>query len=242
MARTLAGRRATEAHRLAQTRLGADTVSYISDLWELIDPADLDATVARWLRAALPYVRSQHDASARLAAAYLRTFRSIEAPDATPLRLPPPPTFNPAQAATSLTVTGPVTVRTATGAGQTIDAASDAGLSASARAAMRLALNGGRRAIVNGANADPDAQGWARATSGNPCAFCDMLASRGPVYSEETGDFEAHDGCSCTAEPVYPGSEWPPGARAARALWDESTRGYSGNAAINAFRRARAAT
>lgn len=242
MAATAAGARLTEGHRLAQSRLGASVVRQMAGLWPLLDPEDLDATVERWLRLALPVVRSQHDASARLAAAYLRTFRSIEAPDLPPLRLPPPPTFDPAQATTSLTVTGPVTVRTATGAGQTIAAASDAGLSASARAAMRLALNGGRRAIVNGANADPDTQGWARATSGNPCAFCDMLASRGPVYSEETGDFEAHDGCSCTAEPVYPGSEWPPGAREARALWDESTRGYSGNAAINAFRRARAAT
>ena len=236
MAATAAGARLTEGHRLAQTRLGASVVRQMAGLWPLLDPEDLDATVERWLRLALPVVRSQHDASARLAAAYLRTFRSIEAPDLPPLRLPPPPAFNPAQATTSLTVTGPVTVRTATGAGQTIAAASDAGLSASARAAMRLALNGGRSTIVDGVNADTDAQGWARATSGNPCAFCAMLASRGPAYSEESVGFEAHDGCSCSAEPVYDrDADWPAGSDLYRGLWQEA-KAADGDTTAN-FRR-----
>jgi len=237
MAATAAGAALTESHRLAQARLGRSVVRQMAGLWSLIDPADLDATVERWLRLAVPVVERNHDQSARLAAAYLRTFRTIEAPDLPPLQLPPPPTFVPAQATTSLTVTGPVTVRASTAAGAAIQAASDAGLAQSAAAAMRLTLNGGRDTIVGAVNADPAAQGWARATSGDPCAFCAALASRGPAYSEDSVGFEAHDGCSCTAEPVYDAdADWPAGAREFRDLWNEVTRGEPDQMA--AFRRA----
>jgi hypothetical protein len=30
-----------------------------------------------------------------------------------------------------------------------------------------------------------------------------MLAGRGSVYSADTAEFEAHDHCGCSAEPVY---------------------------------------
>jgi hypothetical protein len=35
------------------------------------------------------------------------------------------------------------------------------------------------------------------------CDFCEMLADRGAVYGEASADFEAHDHCSCSAEPVF---------------------------------------
>lgn len=233
MAATAAGAALTESHRLAQAGHLPYDAAAEAGLWSLIDPADLDATVERWLRLAVPVVERNHDQSARLAAAYLRTFRTIEAPDLPPLQLPPPPTFVPAQATTSLTVTGPVTVRTATAAGSSLPAASDAGLSASARAAMRLALNAGRDTIVGAVNADPAAQGWARATSGNPCSFCAMLASRGPAYSEETVGFEAHDGCGCSAEPIYsPDADWPAGSRQYQDLWRQA-KAEPGDTAAN---------
>jgi hypothetical protein len=40
-------------------------------------------------------------------------------------------------------------------------------------------------------------------TSGNACDFCSMLADRGAVYGEASAEFEAHDHCSCSAQPVY---------------------------------------
>lgn len=51
---------------------------------------------------------------------------------------------------------------------------------------------------------------WRRVTDGKPCAFCAMLAARGPVYvSEVSSSFESHPGCGCTCEPcAYDPSEW----------------------------------
>lgn len=57
--------------------------------------------------------------------------------------------------------------------------------------------------------------GYARVMTGREtCAFCAMLASRGPVYSEDTVTRRAdghryHDGCDCRAQLVIEGKPWP---------------------------------
>ncbi|MEO3851747.1 hypothetical protein ABGB09_29665 [Streptomyces sp. B8F3] len=84
-------------------------------------------------------------------------------------------------------------------------------------AAERHARDAGREAIVDAARHDPAALGYARrALSGNPCAFCLMLVSRGPVYKTATsallrdgGGEPYHDHCSCVAVPVFHRERWP---------------------------------
>ena len=70
-------------------------------------------------------------------------------------------------------------------------------------AAQKYALQPGRDTVRQSAIADPGSAGWARVTSGNACEFCEMLAGRGAVYSEESIDFDAHDRCLCAAVPVW---------------------------------------
>lgn len=68
--------------------------------------------------------------------------------------------------------------------------------------------------------------GWARVLAGETnCAFCAMLASRGPVYhSEGTASFDAHDGCDCGATLVVKGERWEgeDEFKALRALWEDA--------------------
>lgn len=49
-------------------------------------------------------------------------------------------------------------------------------------------------------------------SSGGPCGFCAMLASRGPVYKTSTSAGARvsafHDHCRCTVVPVYTSREW----------------------------------
>lgn len=48
-----------------------------------------------------------------------------------------------------------------------------------------------------------------RVTVGKTCAFCCMLAARGPVYTKDTAAFQAHVYCDCTYEPVdVPNAKW----------------------------------
>lgn len=238
MAATAEAARLSEAHRLAQVRLGAQTVRQIRTAWRLLDPTDLDGTTGRWLRVALPIVQANHGISARLAADYIVAFKTLEVGSGTTPILSR--AADSRAVAASLVVTGPASMKAGMTRGEPLARVIDIAEARSARAAMRHSLDGGRGTLFATVEADADALGWARTTSGNPCAFCAMLASRGPVYSKRSVDFQAHDGCHCTAEPVYRrDADWPSGSRQYRELWDEVTAGERDQ--LNAFRRAFAA-
>lgn len=254
MASSPEARRLTEAHRRAQNRLGAQTVQQMRAVWRLLDFDDLDGSTPNWLRIAVPMVRAQARTSSSLAATYYRNFRAMElglgAASFTPtLALPPASDA----IATSLTVTGPSTVKRATMQGKTADQAMDLGLSRTGKAAMRHALSGGRRTLEGSITSDRSAVGYARVASGSACAFCAMLASRGAVYlsRDAAGSVvgrdgrprgtrslgsDYHDGCGCSVEPVYDrNAAPPPGAERYDELWQEAKR-MDGDTAKN-FRR-----
>lgn len=241
MAATLEARRLTEAHRKAQAQLGAETVRLVLAAWNLLDLEDLDRTFENWLQVLVPIIRSQRRTSATLAANYLQTFRTLELGLAAGRLAPVIADDVPlTQLATSLLVTGPVSIRSNLARKVPVHRALDKAKTASAGAAMRHALNGGRQTIVQSLDGDDKALGWARTTSGSPCSFCAMLVGRGPVYrGERSANFEAHDNCSCSAEPVYrDDAAWTPGARRYADLWEKSTAGLGGDEARNAFRLA----
>jgi hypothetical protein len=111
--------------------------------------------------------------------------------------------------------------------------------------AQAITLDAGRNELIEAVERDTEAKGWARVTKPGACSFCLMLAIRGPVYSRETVGFRAHTNaksgatCRCAAEPLFGRFyEAPAHIREAGALWDTSTNGFKGQAAINEFRRA----
>jgi|SRR5690625_113607 len=74
--------------------------------------------------------------------------------------------------------------------------------------ASRRILNFGRKSIMDSSLADPAADGWQRTGIGE-CQFCEMLISRGAVYSASTADFAPHDNCKCSAVPAFGGQPRP---------------------------------
>lgn len=222
MARTDAGAVLTVQHRQTQLRLRARALQDYQRIWPLWqgDPR----TFNRLVEASVPLVRAHHRVSAAVAAAYYDSFRRAEQADgdATP-RLAPPVEVE--RVIASLYVTGRVATGKAILAGQSPQAAMQTAFVRTSGALSRHVLSGGRDTLILSAAEDRAAQGWARVTGGEPCGFCAMLASRGPVYSEDTVDFQAHDHCSCSAEPSYDGSEWPGRAREFRQLWREHAEG-----------------
>ena len=230
MATTTEGRRLTEQHRILQRRLAALTVAQMRQLWRLLDPENLPASSEDWLTATVAMIERNHAASAALSARYFVQFRQTEVRDGA-FQLPPAPILNREQATTSLTVTGISRV-----------AQGKAAVDTAAAAAVRLVLNGGRGTLVDAVEADPVALGWIRVTDGDPCAFCALLASRGPTFkSQGSAGFQAHDSCACTAEPVYDrNTEWPGRNREWADLYSEVAQGQPDP--LNAFRRAYEAT
>jgi hypothetical protein len=114
--------------------------------------------------------------------------------------------------------------------------------------ARRHAQQPARDVVQNVADEWPGVA-WARVLTGpRSCAFCAMLASRGPVYTSETSALykggervdKYHDDCDCEAVLVQNYSTWE-GRRAhllLAKLWEDSTEGFSGRRSMNAFRRA----
>lgn len=247
MARTPAGKALTEQHYQAQLRIRALALRDFTRLWPLWT-GDA-ASFQRLVQAAVVLVRANYQLSSGLSAAYFQAFRTAEEPGGhADARLADP--MGPEaedRLVSSLYATGKFSVERALAAGKSAEVARQTALTTTSGTGTRNVLNGGRGTLLRSIGADPKAEGWARVTSGSPCAFCALLASRGPVYlTEDTAEFQAHDHCSCTAEGSYWDSEWPGRAREFHDLYNEATleahevgnldRGTS-NDLLNAFRR-----
>ncbi|MEU5976381.1 hypothetical protein [Streptomyces sp. NPDC047315] len=233
-------------YRLRQAQLSARLVRQISSTWrDLVDPARVDAS---WpaLRAALAamVMVSRAESTATASSFYLEARRTAGvADDGFRPRAPDPLDW--AQLATTLDITGPITFKKAIAAGKTPAQAVDAAAVRLAGSTQYTALQGGRQLIQQAIEEDSGATGYARVTDEDPCAWCAMLASRGPVYKTAVtagdprrGGDRYHPLCACQAVPAFTMDE--PFIGVAEQLYDDwlrETRGYGGKNAVNAFRR-----
>lgn len=237
-----------DQHRQLQARLAAGTMRTAILAWPtLIRERD----EARWLALMLSVIRRDRGASAALARNYFTAYRVLErVPGTFDPELPADPPDD--QLITSMIVTGPRALQAATDRAGGALAPTDARkiMESNARAAQRHVLNGARGVVDDILQRDPATSGYMRLTDGDPCYFCAMLASRGPVYKDDSfddsdprfsgaGDQKVHDGCGCSLVPIYGSgqvalTQWKKYER----LWQASTKGTSGAAAVKAFRSA----
>jgi hypothetical protein len=190
----------TQRHRAQQIVVQRDTVRRVRSVWPALDWADLDGTYPALAAKVAPIVAANRRTSSALASAYTKAMRAKHVRGSfTPIPAPPVPA---GQFTTSLQVTSVVALKKAASHGTPAEQALLDALVQASGAMSRLALDGGRFTVTRTSVADPRCRGWERVGVGE-CDFCAMLLGRGAVYSEETADFEAHDHCQCSAEPVY---------------------------------------
>jgi hypothetical protein len=242
----VAGAEEAQRFRRTQALLAAQMARQILRVWrELMNPAKVDASWPAVRAALMPIVQQARDQSAVLAgAAYMEARRQAGVPDGSfdpegPLQL----AIDRLEA--SLDVTGPVEFKKAIAAGKSPQQAMDAAAVRMVGSAQYLALEGGRSVMKQSIDADEMATGWSRVTDNDPCAWCAMLASRGPVYksAKSAGDPRQggntyHDHCGCQAWPAFTLDE--PFVGIAEKLyddWRQVTRGTGGRNAVNAWRR-----
>lgn len=235
MALTPAGEALSEEHRRRQVQLRLLITAQLARLWGAMDLEDVDASWAALEPGVLAIVSNGRRISEQLASSYYRDFRLAEGikgglPDLVASR------EWRAAAQASLEITGPIAAKKLllARAPRPLDVA----LVRLTGSATRIVGNGGRDLIVGAAGRDRASVGFARVTSGTPCAFCAMLSGRGPQYrSAGTAGFHAHDHCSCYPEPVYGRrTKWPGRGREFQDLYRSSTQGEDNPLA--AFRRA----
>lgn len=207
MALTAEGRLLTDAHRRQQLALAARAVDESKPIWSRVLTAQ-----TTWLAVQLSIIRQFHGESERLAEAYLREYREAEGVAESFIQSAP---FSTPEMMSTMLVAGPYSVKNFIKGGNDPGSAIGSGFSKASGMIRRQVLSGGRMLIDRTAAGDSNAVGWRRVTDGDPCTFCAMLASRGPVYrSAEKAEsiagtgLEYHGHCGCTAEIVY--GEWTP--------------------------------
>lgn len=193
----------TSRHRAGQLLVRKNTIQQVGRLWPLLDYEDLDGSVKKLAGPVANVVSASRQTSSGLSAAYMRQFRASKGiKGSTDLVLAD--ALNADQFLSSLTTVSVANIKKATANGVVRDVAMANGRTLTVNAMARLALDAGRSTVLRTADHDPAADGWQRVLGGPGCDFCQQQAGRGAIYfSEESADFEAHDKCGCTAEPVY---------------------------------------
>jgi len=194
MARSGLGSLLTAQHRAAQIQLRALTLRDYLTVWPLWDGTE--ATWDRLVAATLPLVRAHHQLSSSLASTYYEALRRADSPGGSPT--PRLASLDEKAVVGTLGVTGMAMTRRALMAGQAPQAARQTALVRTSGTVTRMVLNGGRETLVRSVDADRRGAGYDRVLSPGSCDFCQSRAGE-----TVTGDFEAHDHCSCTAEPVF---------------------------------------
>lgn len=243
----------------------ADTVARSSvRAWSVLDFNNLDDTSPAFLEAILPSIRYGWDRSQQATVRFMDDYRTLVSlatgeslPDrpriitATRDSRPDPqlgadrvnyltaPAFDPADTARQMMLSGPYYVKHLMPAPEQ-DAMGKGAVSVAGRA-VKTAMDGGRDLVDAEVARDRVAKGYQRVTDGDPCPFCALLASRGPVF--ESGsfpggkkflaptDFEdatgsnsaarVHDHCRCQIVPAYTSfAPVDPWGKVALSVWN----------------------
>jgi len=233
-------------YRRRQALLAARMVQRLMRAWrELLTPARVDASwppLRGVLQAEVLQARAE---SAQLARDFYLTARQSAGVVDDGFQPPAPRSLQPVRLHKTLDVTGPVEFKKAIAAGKSPAQAVDAAAVRMAGSTQYLALEAGRDVMQGAIERDERATGWSRVTDNDPCAWCAMLASRGPVYKSaktagdpRQGGNSYHDHCGCAAWPAFTLDE--PFVGVADQLyeaWLRETRGRGGKEAVKVFRR-----
>lgn len=226
MARTAAANALTALHQRQQKALCATALQELFKLFPVWTPGDT-ASYQALEDALVLLIGARGQQSAALAAKYYDLFRLAEmgTVDAFAAPLAEAVSEQATRTAIGATIRGGYTA--AVRAGQTSESALRHTLVRTSGMLMRSITDRERYTVIRAVNSDKRAMGWARVTGGSPCAWCAMLASRGPVYKGDPNAIEIwdHDHGGCSAEPAFPGYEWNPKSAELRRAWNEHATG-----------------
>jgi len=191
----------TQQHRAKQLLLRRATVAQVSRLWPALDWNRLDATYPEFAVNVAALVQRNRSTSAGLASEYLRAFRKASGvPGELKVIFAEPLIVD--QFTAALRVTSVIAVKKSAAAGKVADLAMADALTETQGAMVRLVLNGGREtATLTGAK-DDRSPGFRRILGGGGCDWCQKFIDD-EIHYTDGYDFDAHDHCGCTVEPVY---------------------------------------
>lgn len=211
MANSSEGKRLTEAYRQSQSQLQAQILARGRLLQPLLGMNDVDVAAQIYVPGMVEVIRDGVRQQEAITGAYIEAHSKAETGRAL---TPVVPAFDETAAILDMQIRGPIAAKSTVGRGFDEQAAQAKANRLGAVGAARDVLQFGRTMIIRSAASTESDLGrgrggrWRRVTDGKPCAFCAMLAGRGPVYTSQTVDFHTHDLCGCVGEIVY--NDWEP--------------------------------
>lgn len=230
MARDLGLELMARDHMARQVRDVEQLQVLLDALWRrTMDPADIEGSFQRFAAGADALIKASRSRGELSAQQYYEAVRAYSGYlDDLPTVAEQPGQSRANRAA--LHATSVAKAKTAIANGTPPVEALDLARAAMLAAAKRRVLDAPRKRLIALTDSDPASRRWARVSDGKPCSFCAMLVSRGPVYSSLSGKFDAHDGCGCSARPVFrndPSDGWSDDARAMERLFQAPYDGLS---------------
>lgn len=191
-------------HRVAIGALATKARDSAVDLFDVVlDPDNLDASSAAWASQTASVLRGGATGVDREASRYLGAWGREHGRD---LGFARPRLMEPSLDR-QLMLSGPIRIKTLVGNGMDRAAAVADARRRVGATAMKAVRDRDRLDIIYSCRRQRVR--CRRVTVGKTCAFCCMLAARGPVYTKDTAAFQAHVYCDCTYEPVdVPNSKW----------------------------------
>lgn len=159
---------------------------------------DIDAMERTWgpfMVGLLAVLERYHNLSARQAAAYYTTLRTLEG--AGGQITPRLAEFDREQATRNLMLLGPIFTKKQIATMR--PRVQQTAVSRLAGATTALVMSGHRETVRATQELDSGASGFRRVLSGEACEFCSRLAARGVMAT----DFQAHSHCACIPEPAF---------------------------------------
>lgn len=215
MALTAEGRKLTSQHRRRQVAQTIIADSQARRAWDdTMNLADITGSQPIWKKTMLNLISTWWKISQKEALNYLPKFRQAETGEDAGITVTVP-SFSRKQLSADIDWLGATNVLWHIAKGATPEEAMRQARELFIGVFHEAVLTGGRKTVQAWAKADTRAIGWRRVSDGNPCTFCAMLVTRGPVYTSEqkaltTGDMrnKYHPHCGCTVEVVY--GDWKP--------------------------------
>lgn len=204
-----------ELHQAAVADLATLALRDLLAIWATLDLADATAT-SDGLQAALPELTAAYASAAGALAADFYDDLRADAPvpsDYTAAPAEPPPAER-----------SRVLARWAVGPLFGAEPDPKTALVRVSGGLQKQVAGAARATVEANVDADPAGPRYSRHASGNACAFCAMLASRGAVYrSEDSAGGRYHDHCHCVVAPLWPGQQLE--APSYVKGWDRAYRG-----------------
>lgn len=196
MALTWGGKALTASYQQGLAALSRHVGRQAYAAASVLDPDDIDGSAGRFVSATHEVLRRGQASGDVLSRGYVRQYAQREGLD-----LPNGvvgPVSSTADDLRSLVISGPIKAKSLIGRGVPREEAVARARRSAAEEVQYLTKSRSGKWVLR--TAQGNHLRARRVTVGKTCAFCCMLAARGPVYTTDTVTFRAHPHCDCTFE------------------------------------------